>query len=116
MAHRFNTHDDGHYPIAIHVGLGRALVGSTSLRVDADNLPEPLPWAFELSFEQGKLRSVKSSVLQNSGAIKIPPLLFAPLLLGYRAGGWLGVVDGWAVPGSPGCAVSKLESFIFTIY
>ncbi|MBX3085140.1 MAG: GNAT family N-acetyltransferase [Anaerolineae bacterium] len=40
---------------------------------------------FELRFVQGKLTEVASIGYKEGGEIRIPPLLFAPLLLGYRS-------------------------------
>lgn len=41
--------------------------------------------AFDLHFDHGKLVSVQSLGFSERGEINIPPLLFAPLLLGYRS-------------------------------
>lgn len=41
--------------------------------------------AFDLHFDHGKLLSVNSIGFSERGEINIPPLLFAPLLLGYRS-------------------------------
>jgi hypothetical protein len=40
---------------------------------------------FELDFERGKLRTVTNIGFVEHGEIRIPPLLLAPLLLGYRS-------------------------------
>ncbi len=41
--------------------------------------------AFELTFDQGELLSVRSIGFSDGGGIRIPPLVFAQLVLGYRS-------------------------------
>lgn len=40
--------------------------------------------AFELDFDSGKLQAVNSLGFQDGGEIRIPPMQFTPLILGYR--------------------------------
>jgi predicted acetyltransferase len=77
--------------------------------------------AFELRFEEGKLIEVEPLGFSNRGDVRIPPLLAAPLLLGYRSreelaqahhdvsvrGEWQYLVD---------VLFPKVASFIYTIY
>lgn len=41
--------------------------------------------AFTLTFDGGKLLSVEAIGFSEAGSIRLPPLLFAPLMLGYRS-------------------------------
>jgi hypothetical protein len=77
--------------------------------------------AFELRFEGGRLAAVEPLGFSDRGGIRIPPLLLAPLLLGYRdreelarahhdvsiSGEWQHLVD---------ILFPKVTSFIHTIY
>jgi hypothetical protein len=77
--------------------------------------------AFELRFEKDKLTAVEPLGFSDRGGIRIPPLLFAPLLLGYRSreelryarpdvsvgGEWQYLVD---------VLFPKMSSFIYTVY
>ncbi|MFN8371540.1 MAG: GNAT family N-acetyltransferase [Anaerolineae bacterium] len=76
---------------------------------------------FELNFEQGKLLSVNNIGFREGDEIRIPPLLLAPLLLGYRSREELRQshpdVSIW---GQSQYLIDvlfpKLDSFIFTMY
>jgi predicted acetyltransferase len=77
--------------------------------------------AFELRFHDGKLTAVEALGFSDQAGIHIPPLLLAPLLLGYRSreelaalyhdlsiwGEWEPLVD---------VLFPKMTSFIYTIY
>jgi GNAT superfamily N-acetyltransferase len=77
--------------------------------------------AFELRFKEGKLAAVEPLGFSDRAAIRIPPPLAAPLLLGYRSreelaqahhdvsvwGEWRHLVD---------VLFPKVTSFIYTIY
>jgi hypothetical protein len=77
--------------------------------------------AFELRFVNGKLMTVMPLGFSGKGGIRIPPLSFAPLLLGYRSREelmgarhdvsvwreWQHLVD---------VLFPKVPSFIYTIY
>lgn len=133
VAAGFNAHDDGFYPWQIHLvdvaRLLRKLTPVLERRIAASiyagltrticmNLYRE---AFELCFEKGKLRTVKSIGFSDTWGIKIPPLLLAPLLLGYRSHKELRDMY-------PDVSIDrqfhelidvlfpKLESFIFTAY
>jgi hypothetical protein len=76
---------------------------------------------FELHFERGRLLGVNSIGFADKGEIRIPPLLFAPLVLGYRSREELRQnypdINIW---GQAQCLVDvmfpKLEPFILTNY
>jgi predicted acetyltransferase len=77
--------------------------------------------AFELRFEKGKLTAVEPLGFSDRGGIRIPPRVFAPLVLGYRSreelryarpdvsigGEWQHLVD---------VLFPKMSSFIYTVY
>ncbi len=97
MAQCFSAHNDGCYPWQIHLvdiaQLLRKLTPVLERRIAASifagltrtvclNLYRE---AFELCFEKGRLRTINAIGFSDKGDIKIPPLLLAPLLLGYRS-------------------------------
>ncbi len=77
--------------------------------------------AFELRFEGGKLMAVESLGFSDQAGLRIPPLLVAPLLLGYRSREELAqahhdvsVWTEWRYLLDVLCP--KVASFIYTIY
>ena len=75
----------------------------------------------ELQFERGTLRSINSIGLSDGGSIRLPPLLLAPLVLGYRSREELrAMYPDVGIWGRSQQLVDvlfpKLNSFIFTIY
>jgi predicted N-acetyltransferase YhbS len=77
--------------------------------------------AFELHFERGKLLAVTSIGFSDGGDLRIPPLLLAPLLLGYRSREELSkMYPDFSAYGKMEYLVDvlfpKVESFIYTIY
>jgi hypothetical protein len=133
VAAGFNAHNDGFYPWQIHlVDVGRLLrklapvlerriaasIFAGMTRTICLNLYRE---AFELHFEQGKLQTVKAIGFTDQWGIKIPPLLFAPLLLGYRSHKQLR--DMYADVSIDrqfheliDVLFPKMESFLFTIF
>ena len=129
----FNARNDGTYAWQIHLvdvaRLLRKLTPVLERRIAASifagmtrticlNLYQE---AFELRFEQGRLRAVNAVGFRNEWGIKIPPLLFAPLLLGYRSREELQHMYPDVSISAPfqhlvDVLFPKLESFLFTIY
>lgn len=129
----FNAHNDGCYLWQIHLvdmaRLLRKLAPVLERRIAASifagltrtvclNLYRE---AFELYFEKGKLQTVIAIGFTDKGEIKIPPLLLAPLLLGYRSREELSrMFPDIGIYGQSQHLVDvmfpKLDSFIFTIY
>jgi hypothetical protein len=77
--------------------------------------------AFELHFKQGKLLSVNTIGFSHEGEIRLPPMLLAPLLLGYRSHEELRqMFPDVSIHGQSRYLVDvlfpKLDSFIFTNY
>ncbi len=133
VAASFNAHNDGHYAWQMHlVDVGRLLRKLTPVlerRIAASvfaGLTRTLCLnlyreAFELCFEKGKLRTVKPIGFSDTWGIKIPPLLLAPLLLGYRSREELrDMYPDVSISGEFQHLVDvlfpKLESFISTTY
>jgi GNAT superfamily N-acetyltransferase len=132
-ASTLGAHDAGRYAWQIHlVDVARLLhklgpvferrLAATSLagltRTICLNLYRE---AFDLRFEGGKLLAVDAVGFRDGGTIRLPPLLLAPLLLGYKnrqelaqaypdfsAGGQAQLLAEILFP--------KVESFIYTIY
>lgn len=133
VAGGFNAHNDGAYIWQIHVvdvaRLLRKLTPVLERRI-AESVYAGLTRticlnlyreAFELRFEKGKLQAVNAVGFKDEWGIKIPPLLFAPLLLGYRSREELHhMYPDIAIDGQFKALVDvmfpKLESFLFTIY
>lgn len=133
VAAGFNAHNDGHYAWQMHlVDVGRLLRKLTPVlerRIAASvfagltrticlNLYRE---AFELCFEKGKVQTVKAIGFTDQWGIKIPPLLLAPLLLGYRSRAELQRMYPDVSINSEfqhliDALFPKLESFIFTAY
>jgi GNAT superfamily N-acetyltransferase len=75
----------------------------------------------EINFSAGKLIEAKSIGFTNEGDFSLPPLLFAPLVLGYRSREELsqnypdvGIWDHWRY--LVDVLFPKMQSFIYTIY
>ncbi len=133
VASAFNVHNDGCYAWQIHlVDVGRLLRKLTPVldrRIAAsvfDGMTRTICLnlyreAFELVFEKGRLQAVKSIGFTDQWGIKIPPLLLAPLLLGYRSRTELQhIYPDVSISGEFQHLIDvlfrKLESFIFSIY
>ena len=127
------AHDSGTYAWQIHlVNVGRLLCKLTPVleRRIADSpfagLTQKVSLnlykeAFELDFQRGKLRDVNELGFCDRGEINIPPLLLAPLLLGYRSREELKAMYPDVNIWGQGKALidvlfPKLESFIYTNY
>jgi hypothetical protein len=77
--------------------------------------------AFELHFQGGRLNAVEPLGFSDRGGVRVPPLLAAPLLLGWRSREELAHIR-------PDLSVSrewqhlvdilfpKVDSFIYTVY
>jgi hypothetical protein len=77
--------------------------------------------AFELHFEGGRLETIKAIGFTDEWGIKIPPLLLAPLVLGYRSHKELrdmyaDVSINREYHHLIDVLFPKLESFLFTIF
>lgn len=77
--------------------------------------------AFEMRFEAGRLKEVASLGFSDRGGIRMPPLLLAPLLLGYRSREELAEAHhDVSVRGDLQWLVDvlfpKMRSFLYTIY
>jgi hypothetical protein len=77
--------------------------------------------AFDLHFERGKLAAVEALGFWDGGHIRLPPLLLAPLLLGYKSRQDLAQnYPDFSVWGENQLLVDilfpKVESYIYTIY
>ncbi len=133
FAKNWNTHDDGSYAWQIHLVdvarllrkltpvLERRIASSAFNGLNEHVIINLYREAFDLHFDQGKLLAVKSIGFSDGGTIRMPPLLFAPLLLGYRSrealSGMYPDVGCW---GRSQYLVDvlfpKLDSFIFSGY
>lgn len=77
--------------------------------------------AFLLCFHQGRLHEVRALGFSDEGGIRVPPLLLAPLLLGYRSREELAqahhdfTVDGELQP-LVDVLFCKMDSFLYTNY
>jgi predicted acetyltransferase len=127
------AHNNGTYAWQIHLVdvarllmklkpvLERRLVASLLAGLSRRLLINLYREAFELTFEQGKLLSVRSIGFSNEGEIRIPPLLLAQLVLGYRSCEELkAIYPDVSVWGESLYLVDtlfpKLEAFIFPTY
>jgi hypothetical protein len=77
--------------------------------------------AFALRFEGGKLTAVDSLGYVEGGEVRIPPLLFAPLVLGWRTRAELAhIYPDFSVWGNSQPLIDvlfpKMEAHIYTIY
>lgn len=97
LACQWHAHDQGTYAWQIHLpDVGRLL---TRIAPVLERRIAHSPFAgltqtftlnlyreaYNLHWQNGKLRQVESIGFSEEGAVRIPPLLFAPLLLGYRS-------------------------------
>jgi hypothetical protein len=127
------AHDQGHYAWQIKlVDVGRLLqklapvlerriAGSPFAGLTRDVCLNLYREAFEMRFRAGKLSEVVPLGFSDRGGIRVPPLLLAPLLLGYRSreelaqahhdfsvrGEWQPLAD---------VLFPKMASFLYTIY
>lgn len=129
----YGAHDQGHYAWQIKlVDAGSLLQKMASVfeRRVADSLLVEATQAvclnlyreaFDLHFERGRLAAVDALGFKDGGNIHIPPLLLAPLVLGYRSREELSHVypdfSAWG-EGQLWLDVlfPKMSSFIYTIY
>jgi len=77
--------------------------------------------AFDLHFDHGTLLAVDPVGFRDGGTIRMPPLLLAPLLLGYKSRQELAQAYPDFGAGGEGQLLAdilfpKLESFIYTVY
>lgn len=77
--------------------------------------------AYDLRFEGGKLIAVEGPSCKAGGPIQIPPLLFAPLVLGYRNREELAAIyPDFSVWGQSRIVIDvlfpKMRSYIYTMY
>ncbi|MFN8529829.1 MAG: hypothetical protein U0670_14585 [Anaerolineae bacterium] len=77
--------------------------------------------AFALHFANGTLTRVDSLGFSDQGAIRIPPLLFAPLMLGWKSRAELSdIYPDFSIGGAMHALVDVLfpsmSSFIYSIY
>jgi hypothetical protein len=76
---------------------------------------------FALRFEGGRLSQVESAGFTDGGEIRIPPLLFAPLVLGWRTRQELAdIYPDFSVWGQSSPLLDvlfpKMDAYIYTIY
>ncbi len=129
----WGAHDLGTYAWQIHVVdvarllrklapvLERRIAASPFAGLSQDVSIDLYREAFDLRFERGRLLTVNAVGFSDKGDIHIPPLLFAPLALGYRSREELTrTYPDVRIWGQSQHLVDvlfpKLESFIFTIY
>ncbi len=133
VARGFGARDDGHYPWQMHIVdaarllrklapvLERRLADSVFAGMTRTVVLNLYREAFELCFEAGKLKTVNALGFKDGGDISLPPLLLAPLLLGYRSRAELSAMyPDIGIHGPMQHLVDvlfpKLESFIHTVY
>ncbi len=133
LAKGWNAHNHGTYAWQIHLVdparllrklapvLERRIACSAFAGLDQHVYINLYRDTLDLHFERGKLLTVTSIGPGDQGEIRLPPLLLAPLLLGYRSRQELSYmypdVGCWG-PAQPLIDVMfpGLESFLFTIY
>jgi len=133
VARWMGAHDLGHYAWQIHLvdvaRLLRKLAPVFERRIAASDLTG---WtrtftlslyreAFELRFEEGKLAAVEALGFRGGAQVRMPPLLLAPLLLGYRSRKELAqAYHDFSAGGEWGHVVDvlfpKVSSYVYTIY
>lgn len=133
VARGFGARDDGHYPWQMHIVdvarllrklapvLERRLAASLFAGMTRTVVLNLYREAFELCFEAGKLKAVHALGFKDGGDIRLPPLLLAPLLLGYRSRTELSAMyPDIGIYGPMQHLVDvlfpKLASFIHTVY
>lgn len=96
VARYLGAHDLGHYAWQVKIldrasllrkmapVLERRLAGSSLRDLSQGICLDLYREAYELKFQEGKLVSVQPLSTAEHGGIRIPPRLFAPLVLGYR--------------------------------
>lgn len=76
--------------------------------------------AFEMRFEGGKLVAVSAVGFREGGDIHLPPVAFAPLVLGYRTIDELNHIyhdaSCWDKHGLADVLFPKMDSYLYTIY
>jgi hypothetical protein len=129
----WSAHDEGTYAWQIHLPnvaqllrkiapvLERRIAASPFAGMNQDVCLNLYREAFDLHFEGGKLCAVNAIGFTDKGEIHIPPLLLAPLLLGYRSREELtrnypDVMIWGQSQQMVDVLFPRMESFIFTIY
>jgi GNAT superfamily N-acetyltransferase len=132
-ARYLGAHDAGRYAWQIHLVdvacLLRKLAPVFERRIAASSLAglsktvclNLYREAFDLRFERGKLAAVEALGFRDGGHIRLPPLLLAPLLLGYKSRQELAdTYPDFSAGGENQLLVEilfpKVESFIYTVY
>lgn len=132
-ARGFGAHDSGGYAWQIYVPdvagllrklspvLERRIAGRPFAGLSRKIILNLYREAFELEFERGKLLGVNSIGFSDDGAIRLPPNLLAPLVLGYHSHRELRqMYPDVAIWGEFQPLVDvlfpKMESFIYTNY
>jgi hypothetical protein len=133
VARTLGAHDAGRYAWQIHLvdvarllrKLGpvfeRRLAASVMAGLSKTICIDLYREAYHLQFEDGKLLAVESSGLSSGATIHLPPLLLAPLLLGYKTRQDLAQNYPDFSAGGEGLLLAeilfpKLDAFIYTIY
>ncbi len=133
LAHAWGAQDTGRYAWQIHIPsvprLMLKLAPVLEQRLTASsfaNLSETVclnlyKEAFELRFDAGRLVSITPVGFRELGSINIPPLLLAPLVLGYRSRAELGACyPDVCVWGESQALIDvlfpKMSAFLYTIY
>ena len=127
------AHDQGHYAWQIKIVdvcrllrtlapvLDRRIANSPFAGLTRDVCLNLYREAFELRFREGRLSEVVPLGFSDQGGTRIPPLLLAPLVLGYRSreelaqarhdfsvwGEWQPLID---------VLFPKMASFLYTVY
>ncbi len=133
LAQTRGAHSEGRYAWQIHIPdvprlllriapvLERRLANSAFAELTQTVILNLYKTTFRLQFEGGKLRAVDAMGFSDEGEIRIPPLLFAPLVLGWRT--WRGLRANYPDVRVEGMAQAlmdvlfpKMDAFIYTIY
>jgi hypothetical protein len=97
VARYLDAHDLGHYAWQIKIVdrasflrklapvFAQRLADSSLCGLSQDICLDLYRKAYELKFQEGRLVAVKSLDVAARGGVRVPPRLFAPLVLGYRA-------------------------------
>lgn len=133
VARCFDAHNDGRYPWQIHLVdvarllhklapvLERRIASSIFAGLTRTVCLNLYREAFELCFQNGRLQVINAVGFTDKSEIKIPPLLLAPLLLGYHSREELSrMYPDIGIEGQYQHLVDvmfpRLDGFIFTIY